>query len=304
MSTDSQRRAHEMQKRFLGAVFACALGLNWGCAATARGVRSSAPAPAPGTSSGNRPASSFSAARVETQDTALAAALVNVLVSRTPGNLVAVAYRYYQLGIRDTAMKYYAAALSLDRTYAPALDGAARVWRDWGELGAALGDAHRAVYFEPQAAPAWNTLGTVRQALDRKPEAAAAYNRAISVQPDATYARSNLCYLAFESGDGETALAHCREALSTDGRFVPARHNLALVFAAGGDWEGAVREFARASSAAIAQYNTGILLMATRQYSAAARIFDSAYAADPHLAAAHARAVDARRRAVDPGTPQ
>jgi Flp pilus assembly protein TadD len=302
MSTDASHRSLAIRRCLIGGLCVCTVWWSSGCASTARAVRSPARVPTASAPARDRPISSIAGSRIETQDSVLAAALVNALVARTPGNLVAVAYRYYQLGIRDTAMDYYSNALALDRTYAPALDGTARIWRDWGEMTAALGDAHRAVYFAPKAAEAWNTLGTVLQILERNTDAAAAYRQAIRLEVGAAYARNNLCYLAFVSGDGDQALEQCGDALRTDSRFVPARNNLALVFAAGGDWDSARREFSRAGSDATAQYNVGILLMATRQYAAAARTFDLASAADPGLAAAHARAADARRRAIAGGT--
>ena len=89
------------------------------------------------------------AVSVETQDPALAAALFRVAQARTPERLVAVGDRYYDLGIRDRAMEFYAETLRRDRQFVAALDGAARTLRDWGQLSEALGNAHRATYFAP-----------------------------------------------------------------------------------------------------------------------------------------------------------
>jgi Flp pilus assembly protein TadD len=250
---------------------------------------------------GARPAakadSSLGASSIESHDDVLAGALLRARARRTPEHLAAAAYRYSQLGIRDTAMDYYAASLRLDRRYAPALDGAARIWRDWGQLGPALGDAYRATYFAPSSPAAWNTLGTVLQLLGRPEDAAAAYRRAAALDPSAAYARSNLCYLALLQGQAAEAQDECSAAMDADGRFVQARNNLALLYAASGDTGRAFETFAAAGGEAAAHYNIGIVLLAERQYDAAVLAFEAAYRVEPEFDRAHERARHARRLA-------
>ena len=224
---------------------------------------------------------------MESQDPALAAALFRITQARTPERLVAVGDRYYDLGIRDRAMEFYAETLRRDRQFVAALDGAARTLRDWGQLSEALGNAHRATYFAPGSPQAWNTLGTVLQALDRHEAAAQAYRRAIAADGTAVYARSNLCYLALIEGDMETALDQCRAALILDKGFAPARNNLGLLFAAAGDGTRASEMFTVAAGEAAGHYNTGLVLLAQREYAAAVRAFEAAYRIDPELAPAH-----------------
>jgi Flp pilus assembly protein TadD len=253
-----------------------------------------------GTRVGTPPAqtsSTLGGSSMESHDPVLADALVRVLVRRTPEHLAAAAYRYYQLGIRDTAMDHYAASLKMDRRYAPALDGAARIWRDWGQLGRALSDAYRATYFAPNSPAAWNTLGTVLQLLGQADDAAAAYRRAAAIDPSAAYARSNLCYLALLQGQAAEARAECTAAIDADGRFVQAGNNLALVHAASGDAARAFDAFAAAGGEAAAHYNIGIVLLAERQYDAAVLAFEAAYHAEPEFEKAHERARYARRQA-------
>ncbi len=232
---------------------------------------------------------------MESQDPRLAGALLNVLLYRSPERLAAAALRYYQLGVGDAAMDYYAASLALNGRYAPALDGAARIRRDWGQMGAALGSAYRATYFAPGSAEAWNTLGTIMQGIGRDDSAAAAYRRALALEPSAPYARNNLCYLAFLHGDGPQALAECSAALTSDPQFVPARNNLALAYAASGNEARALDEFSAAGGEAVGHYNAGIVMLAERRYSAAVLAFEAAYHAQPQFDRAHARARDARR---------
>ena len=247
-----------------------------------------APAGVPRTTGGG-------AVTLEAHDPALGAALLRLAGSRTAKHLDAVGDRYYDLGIRDKALEYYLEALRRDRTSVGALDGAARIYRDWGQLTHALGNAHRATYFAPRSAAAWNTLGTILQALDLQSDAAHAYRFALSLDRTAVYARSNLCYLALTTGDSNTALDECRAALAVDEAFTPARNNLGLLFAVAGDRGRAAETFRAATGEAAGHYNTGLVLLAQQDYAAAILAFEAAYRADPQLAPAHRFARAARR---------
>lgn len=243
-------------------------------------------------------ASTLGASSIESHDPVLAQALLKVLVRRTPEHLAVAAYRYAQLGILDTAMDYYTASLEANPRYAPALDGSARIWRAWGQLGPALGDAYRATYFAPRSPEAWNTLGTVYQFLGQADSAADAYRKAVALDGSAVYARSNLCYLSLLQGDASEAHDECSGAVNADGQFVQARNNLALLYAASGDATRAFDAFLAAGGEAVAHYNMGIVLLAERQYAAAALAFEAAGRAEPAFDRAHARARYARRQAL------
>jgi Flp pilus assembly protein TadD len=242
--------------------------------------------------------SAFGASTLESHDSRLAGALLKVRSKRTPEHLVAAGDRYAQLGVRDTAMDYYSASLAIDPRYAPALDGAARIWRDWGQFGPALGDASRAIYFAPRSPEAWNTLGTVLQVLGEMEGAAAAYRKSVTLDSSAAYARSNLCYLSFLQGHAADARDACSAAVDADGQFVHARNNLALIHAAAGDTAAAFEAFQTAGGKAVAHYNLGIVLLAGRRYDEAVRAFEAAYRLDPSFDRAHGRARYARRQAL------
>lgn len=233
---------------------------------------------------------------MEARDPQLSMALLHLLVERTPDRLTAAANRYYQLGITDTAMDLYSEAIDLDRSHAGAYDGRSRIWRDWGMLSEALGDAYRGTFFAPDAAGAWNTLGTVLQLASRYDNAAAAYRAAIGIERSAAYAWSNLCYLSFVRGDADGAIAQCSEALVNDAHFTAALNNLGLIYAAQGDPSRAYDLFGRASGEAVALYNLGIVKLAQRDYAAAATAFDAASRAAPGFGAARVRARQARAR--------
>jgi Flp pilus assembly protein TadD len=237
--------------------------------------------------------SGFSAATAESLDPALGAALLQLLVDKSPMARVRVASRYYQLGIRDKAMDYYSEALTIDPKHAPALDGRARVWRDWGFIGQAMSDAHRATYFAPASAPAQNTLGIVLQALHQDESAARAFRKAADLDPKAAYALNNLCYLSFIRGRTEDAARDCSEALAREASFVPAQNNLGLAYAALGYPDVAFGYFRSSAGDAVARYNMGIVFLAERRYSAAAKEFQAAFTILPSFLAARRRAIQA-----------
>jgi Flp pilus assembly protein TadD len=239
-------------------------------------------------------------ATIETRDPELSRALALDTLSPTPVNHVRVGDAYFRLKIRDTAHRYYQRALRADSEYGPAFEGLARVWRDWNLPALALGDAHRATHFSPRSAKAWNTLGTVLQALDQRQDARRAYQRAFSVDPSAAYALNNLCYLSLLDGKINDAVRECRQAIQIQPSFLAATNNLALAYAASGQSALAETLLLTASDSAVAHYNVGIVRMARRQYVSAAQAFDRARALKPTWRAANERARQARTEAKKP----
>jgi tetratricopeptide (TPR) repeat protein len=235
----------------------------------------------------------MNATSLESSDRVLGSALLKAAADPSAESFDAVGYRYYQLGVLDAAMNFYSRALASSPHDVGALDGRARIWRNWGQLDGALGDASRATYFAPGSPQVWNTLGTILEIAGRSTEAADAYRHAVALDDKAVYAMNNLCYLSFVAGDMHEALDQCSRALLVDEDFVPARNNRGLVYAASEEPDRAFADFSKAGPAR-ASYNFGIVLMAEKKYTAAAKAFEAAYHADPDFIAAHARARRAR----------
>jgi protein O-GlcNAc transferase len=235
---------------------------------------------------------------VEALDPQLSSALGWLILGRSPGRLVSVGNRYYQLGIRDKAMDYYSEAITLEEQHAAALDGRARVLRDWGFIDEALSDALRAVRSSPDSAAAVNTLGTILQALGKDEEAVVVYTRAADLDRTAPYAMTNLCYLSFLAGQHQAAARDCSDALSRSNAFAPARNNLALAYAAAGQADTARSYFLGSTDDAVGHYNLGIVLLAQKRYEEAAAEFHAATRRNPSFAAAHRRANQAEHSAA------
>jgi tetratricopeptide (TPR) repeat protein len=244
-----------------------------------------------------RPASA-SPATVEGSTPALSEALAWLSVDPTAENRVAVGDAYRSAGIFDQAFEQYSQASKLEPRNAPAWDGIARIWRDWGYPDRAMGSASRAVSFAPHSPAAHNTLGTIFEALDRHREARAEFERAVALDPGAAYALNNVCHSWVAEGNGAAAAEACRRALAIDPNLAPARNNLALAYAVQGDLRAAEREFAVARSPAALAYNLGVLHMAQRHYGAAAAAFSRAASLEPGMPLAAERARQAHQLAL------
>ena len=286
-----------------------------GCAARGRAAAAAA-APAPATTAGPegpadgslheyiakvrhvssaaRPANPTAATTLEGRDPELAAALLHVQVSPSAEWHLVAGGLYRQHSVLDAAYRHYNAAAKLQPRNAEAYDGLARIWRDWGLPGLAVGDAVRARFYAPESPVVHNTFGTIMQALGRTADARRAYERARQLDDRATYALNNLCYLSFVEGRVEAAVEQCRAAVALDPTLKTARHNLALAYAASGEVALAQAAFAEGGDVAEASFNLGIVYMAGRNYRAATAAFDAASRARPTLNLARERASQAR----------
>lgn len=239
-------------------------------------------------------AKNVSPGAMETSDPALAAALLAVAAHPTASSHRAVADEYLRLGILDMAHEHLSAVLTIDPRNAPAWDGLARIWRNWGFPHLGLADAHRAVFFAPASPVAHNTLGTMFQALGRRADARREYEKALELDPTAAYAANNLCYGWVLDADVAKAERACRQALQLQPNLEAARNNLGLAYAASGDLVAAERMFKSAGGVARTQYNLGMVHLARRRYSDAVRAFEAAQLFRPGVGAAKALASQAR----------
>jgi Flp pilus assembly protein TadD len=243
---------------------------------------------------GVRPTPPSTLATLETSDQRLAAALLGSTLAPSPDSDMAVADEYRRLGVHDKAHQFLNRALAAAPKDARIHDALARLWRDAGFPHLAMGDAHRAVFYDRNSAAAHNTLGTVFQALGRRAEARREYERAASLDTMAGYAHNNICYSWVLEGDGPRALQACRRALSLDPGSATALNNAGLAFALTGDMHASRASFAAAGPAAAARFNNGIVQLASRQWDGASRSFLDALTADPTMREAGVRARQAQ----------
>jgi tetratricopeptide (TPR) repeat protein len=149
---------------------------------------------------------------LESTDADLRTALARLLAAPTAAHYLDVSNQYLRHGVFDRADDFLNRSLAANGPDASIYDARARLWRDWGQPAAGLGDAHRAVFMAPQSAAVHNTLGTVLYRLGRVDEAKASFNRALQVDATAWYALANLCHVTMNAGDTKTAINQCHKA--------------------------------------------------------------------------------------------
>ena len=233
------------------------------------------------------------ALNVEAWDPVLAAALRRVDEALTPVHHRQVARRYRALGIDDAAFDHLSSALELNARDASAWDARARIWRDWGYAALGLGDAYRAVYYSASSPIVHNTLGTFLHAVGWEREARQAFSRALRLDPRASYAMSNLCYLEALART-DAAFPMCRAAVGLDSQSGTAWNNLALAYASHGLWDAAERQFRMSSNPAGIHYNMGVIYLAGGRYQKALESFEAAQAQRPGRAMDRQRVEEAR----------
>jgi len=232
---------------------------------------------------------------LEGTDPALKAALAASLVAPAPDTFRAVAAEYRRWRVFDKAYGYLERALRMDPRDPLTHEALARLWRDNGLPNVALGDAYRAVYHAGGSARSRNTLGTILQAMGRHDEARQEYTRAVTLDPAAGYAWSNLCYAWLLKGRPALATEACERALRIEPDLVAAQNNLGLARAQAGDLAGAERAFALGGVHPQALFNVGIVQLADGRFDEAAKSFQDAYEEQPSWADAALRA----RQALD-----
>jgi Flp pilus assembly protein TadD len=233
---------------------------------------------------------------LESRDPRLASAILRLAMDPSARSHRLLAEAYRQAGVTDYEYKHWRLALVREPCDSTALEGLARLWRDWGSPELALSDAHRAVYCRPQSSSAYNTLGTILAALGQRNSAKDAFEFSLRLDAHAGYALNNLCYLALQDGDGPGAQQSCSRALALDPTMVAAQTNLALAYALQGEIPKAEARLLDHADTATGFYNVGVLRMSISQFSGAAAAFDMATSTRPSLAEAARRAVQARAK--------
>ena len=132
---------------------------------------------------------------IESQDPALAAALLRLALMPTPAHHRAVADEYRRLQVLDAAFDHLSAATRLNPQDAAAYDARARIWRDWGYPQLGMADSARAVFYAPRSAAAHNTRGTLLAAAGLKEDALREFEAALALDPEAAFAQINKCRL-------------------------------------------------------------------------------------------------------------
>ncbi|MCC7262720.1 MAG: tetratricopeptide repeat protein [Candidatus Latescibacteria bacterium] len=147
-----------------------------------------------------------------------------------------------------------------------------RVQSNWGLARYARGQVpeaeaafERSLQLNPRYAKTWCNLGSVYEEQGRPAEAVRAYQQALSLEPGLAGAHTNLGHLQLARGDLAGAESHLQQALAIDPWYAPARVNLGLLYQQRGEPALAAREYEEAlrrdPTAAEACNNLGLLYL-------------------------------------------
>jgi tetratricopeptide (TPR) repeat protein len=134
-------------------------------------------------------------------------------------------------------------------------------------LDEAAAHYQRAISLRPDYAPAYSNLGTALRARGRLDEAIASYERALQLQPGYPDAHYNLANALLDAGQSDAAVQHFQVALRSVPGSAEVHNNLGIALAAKGRRDEAAAEFQTAlrvdPNSAKAHRNLGDLLAAS-----------------------------------------
>jgi tetratricopeptide (TPR) repeat protein len=172
-----------------------------------------------------------------------------------------------EAGDHEGAIASFREATRLNPEAAPAWDRLGSVYSMIGELDLAIEAGRRAVELDPIAGQAWNNLGVSYALRGDADEAFAATRRAVDLDPNHAEAHNNLGILLFDRGELDSAATSFRQAIELRPAYAEAITNHALVLAERGRFREALEGFETAlrhdSGLAAAHFGRGQVLAAT-----------------------------------------
>jgi tetratricopeptide (TPR) repeat protein/ubiquinone/menaquinone biosynthesis C-methylase UbiE len=155
------------------------------------------------------------------------------------------AYSLQQGGRLDEAAEQYGRAVALKPDYAEAHLNLGNLLLRLGRLPEATVSYQKVAALKPDFAETHYNLGNVFAMQGKHDEAIACFERSIAIKPLAE-AHNNLgIALASDPARAEQAMAHYRQALAINPRFVEAETNIANLHAARGEYEKAAELFGK-----------------------------------------------------------
>ncbi len=137
----------------------------------------------------------------------------------------------------------------------------------------------------------YNLKGNIHREQHDDKEAAAAYQKALSLNPSLAVAHLNLGNLLKDGGKRDDAIEHYKTAIRYDSKFALAYYNLGLLYTQPDTMDAAVTEFKRAAEVdptyAQPHYNLGMIYELHKDHDAAIGEFHKAVALNPNFAPAY-----------------
>jgi len=190
-----------------------------------------------------------------------------------------------EAGDYEGAIASFREATHLDPEAAPAWNSLGSAYSMIGELDAAIEAGRRAVELDPKEGQAWNNLGVSYKLRGNAIEALTATRRAVELDPDHAEAHNNLGVLLFDRGELDSATVSFRKAIELRPAYAEAMMNQALVLAERGRFGEALERFETAlgydSGLAAAHFARGRVLAATGEVAAAIPSFQKTIELEP-----------------------
>lgn len=194
-------------------------------------------------------------------------------------------------GQLQAAEAVYQQILTRNPQHPVALQQAAALARQTGNLQRALAYLDHAIAFSPQVSRNHFLRGLTLEDMRRSDEAIASLQNAIRVQPDYAEAYNNIGIILHDQKCFEQAAANFRDAILHKPDYPGAYNNLGTSLRALGDFAGAHQQFAQAvllkPDYALAHYNLGIACMDMGQLNLAETSFNHSLRLNPDHAQAY-----------------
>lgn len=128
---------------------------------------------------------------------------------------------------------------------------------------------------------AFNGLGVIADLEKQYSQALTYYQQALALSPAEPMILNNIGYSHLLNNELEAALPYFQQALQTQGNYVPARHNLALLYARQNQPDLAVQTLTPVMGKAAACNDVGYLMMLNNELASAEQLFKRAIRLSP-----------------------
>jgi Flp pilus assembly protein TadD len=147
---------------------------------------------------------------------------------------------------KDGAIAEYRAAIRLDPKYAALHNNLGNALRDRGNIDEAMAEYREAIRLDPKYRHARNNLGIALWLKGDLDGAIAEYRQAILLDPKYAWPHNNLGNVLRRKGNLDGAIAEYREAMRLDPKFAAPHNNMGMLLQESGELDGAVAEYKEA----------------------------------------------------------
>jgi tetratricopeptide (TPR) repeat protein len=180
---------------------------------------------------------------------------------------------YHRYRVLDKAYGEFQNAIRLNPVNAAYYEVMGRLWRDWRAPQLGINDLQRALQLKPDFVEAWNSLGTIYDAIGDFTQSQQCYLKALEINSDLDFVHNNLCFSFLQQGDIERAIYHGNIAVRLNPDFKVAHNNLGIAYGMGRNPVRALEEFKKACDEAGAHNNLGIVFLKRQEPSEAMEQF-------------------------------